>query len=60
MESMNLDELLVLTPAVILGRYVNDGAEKLLDAIEQQDKELVKEIVAKEKQLLDALEIVEQ
>ncbi len=60
MESMNLDELLVLTPAVILGEYVNDGAEKLLDAIEQQDKELVKEIVAKEKQLLDALEIVEQ
>ena len=38
MEEMNLDELLGLTPAVILGRYVSDGAEKLLAAVEQQDQ----------------------
>lgn len=60
MKEMNLDELLGLTPAVILGRYVSDGAEKLLAAVEQQDQESVKKIIAKEKQLLEALEIVEQ
>ncbi len=55
MEEMNLDELLGLTPAVILGRYVSDGAEKLLAAVEQQDQESVKKIIAKEKQLLEEI-----
>ncbi|MEY8662848.1 hypothetical protein [Ligilactobacillus faecis] len=60
MEEAKLEELLNLTPAIILGKSVVDGAEKLVNAVEKNDQELVTRIIAKEKQLLDALEIIEQ
>lgn len=60
MTELNVDELLSLTPATILGKSILDGADKLVKAVGEHDQKRISQIIDKERQLLAALEIIEQ